>query len=524
MESPQVKGLGSISSEDLGKTVSASCLITGIRQTKGPTVFTLSDATSTIQAKSFSGKAGDRAHPELAKGMAISATFLVREYNNSLEGELKEYAQLGDDQAKQLESAVKERKASRAEPFSPPFLTKSGILEKMRERFAGAARMIRTAVMDRRPIIVRHHGDADGYCAAVAIERAVIPMICDQHDDKGAGFRLYKRSPSRTPFYSYEDASKDVAFMLDDEVRFGSKRPLVIVTDNGSTDEDLPALEKVHAVDCDIIVLDHHDPGELVEGKVAADSFVKVHINPHLVGGDSSISAGMLCAELARFINDKTEGLVLIAAVAAIADRCEGEERDAIVKLASAEIDEAHLAMRADVLDFETHTLKFIEGRTYMDRLLSPGDEAMDRLVESIFKRLSRRKEQLLADAREYETVAERENYLLVTLDSYGMVSRSDFPTPSKVVSMVRDAVEDETGMPVVALGLGDDIVTFRFSKQLDFDANAIMVSLKGALPHAGIEGGGHARAASMRFHPIARAKVVEKLLSVFSVQNIPAD
>jgi RecJ-like exonuclease len=67
----------------------------------------------------------------------------------------------------------------------------------------------------------------------------------------------------------------------------------------------------------DFIVIDHH-----VFDKDVISAETLVHINPFLVGKDGTkFSAGMLCAEFSRFVNNKVEGMEPIPALAGFADR-----------------------------------------------------------------------------------------------------------------------------------------------------------------------------------------------------------
>ncbi len=56
------------------------------------------------------------------------------------------------------------------------------------------------------------------------------------------------------------------------------------------------------------VVVDHHYPGEVIDGKVAVDDYVDVHVNPYLEGGDSQVTAGALAVELAQMINPEVKG------------------------------------------------------------------------------------------------------------------------------------------------------------------------------------------------------------------------
>ena len=148
------------------------------------------------------------------------------------------------------------------------------------------AKIIRKAVFTSQPIILRHHADADGICSAVAIEQAVVALIKESGGDFDADHFLFKRAPSKAPFYEIEDITRDLDFSLKDHVRFGQKMPLVLLTDNGSTEEDEPAYKIASVYDIPFVVIDHHHPDATI------DKYLKAHVNPYHVGGDFGITAG----------------------------------------------------------------------------------------------------------------------------------------------------------------------------------------------------------------------------------------
>jgi RecJ-like exonuclease len=98
--------------------------------------------------------------------------------------------------------------------------------------------------------------------------------------------------------------------------------PLVLLTDNGSTEEDEPAYKIASVYEIPFIVIDHHHPDASI------DKYLKAHVNPYHVGGDFGITAGMLGTEVARLINPKVERLIRhLPAVAGVGDRSEAPER-----------------------------------------------------------------------------------------------------------------------------------------------------------------------------------------------------
>ena len=95
-----------------------------------------------------------------------------------------------------------------------------------------AAKSIRRAILDGRSILVRHHADADGICAGVAIEKAVVPLLNEANNNSDAEWHYFKRAPSKAPFYEIEDVVKDLSFGLEDVERHGQKLPLIVLLDN----------------------------------------------------------------------------------------------------------------------------------------------------------------------------------------------------------------------------------------------------------------------------------------------------
>ena len=83
------------------------------------------------------------------------------------------------------------------------------------------------------------------------------------------------------------------------------KKPLIIVLDNGSTPEDVAGFKILKTLGYEIMVVDHHNPVIIKDGKTSVCPYLELHLNPYMFGFDSQTSAGMLCYELARFIDEE---------------------------------------------------------------------------------------------------------------------------------------------------------------------------------------------------------------------------
>ncbi|NMA10637.1 MAG: S1 RNA-binding domain-containing protein, partial [Methanomicrobiales archaeon] len=342
---------------DIGKKIGRTVLIEGeiaqIKQTSGPTIFTVVDASGTANAAAFV-EAGVRAYPEVELGDIVALTGEVMQRNNQLQVEVSSMTVMEPEDAARVRERIDAALDERAEPPDLQFLVESEVLLALRPQMRKVAKEIRKAVLTARPIILRHHADADGICAAVAVEQAVTALIRESGGDFDAEYFLFKRSPSKAPFYEIEDITRDLDFALKDNVRYGQKMPMILLMDNGSTEEDMPSLRVTRIFDLPVMVVDHHHPDEIV------DDYLIGHVNPYHVGGDYGITAGMLGTEIARMVNPAVEDQIRhLPAIAGVGDRSEAPERARYLAIAAPEYSEDDCRDIALALDYEQFWLRF---------------------------------------------------------------------------------------------------------------------------------------------------------------------
>ena len=439
----------------------------------------------------------------------------------------------------------------KAEPDDVDFLIQSPVLDRLKPKMREAAKVIRRAILDGRSILVRHHADADGICAGVAMEKAVIPLLKEFNPDNDAEYHYFKRSPSKAPFYELEDVVKDLSFALEDFERHGQKLPLIVLLDNGSTEEDIVALMQAKIYDIEIVVIDHHFPGELITktlksgetidgsvecnnediiaGTVAVDEYVDTHVNPYLVGGDSQITAGALATEVAHIINPDVKDLVNhLPAVAVLGDRAEADEVEQYVKLASEKgYDREQLKKIAECIDFEAYFLRFMNGRGIIDTIL--GVDNLDKhpkMVEALYKEYLKRVDiQMKATLPNVKRVQLENGIYFNVLDVEKYAHKFTFPAPGKTCGFVHDKIVKEIGedKPIITLGHGPDFGVLRATdsvhKIFGFNVNNIVISLADKIPQAGIDGGGHECAGSIKYIEGLGKEVLNQLLS--EIQNM---
>ena len=504
---PRVK-IGDITKKTMGKTVKIVGEVVQIQQTSGPTIFTVSDETSTTWAAAFE-QPGVRVYPEINTGDIVEILGEVSLHNGEIQIESESIAALDGEEAGEARKLINEAIDAKAEPENTELLIESETLEKLRPKMKEAAKAIRRAILDGRSILVRHHADADGICAGVAIEKAVVPLLKETNNDSDAEWHFFKRSPSKAPFYEIEDVVKDLSYSLEDMERHGQKLPLLVLLDNGSTEEDILAIMQVKIYDIEVVVVDHHFPGEVTDGKVAVDEYVDTHVNPYLVGGDSQITAGALAVEIAKMINPEVKDkLMHLPGIAAVGDHARSEEAEKYIKLAEDKgYSEDDLDKVATCIDFEAFFLRFMNGRGLIDTILGLGDEKRhEKLVEALYRESQKRVEWQLKAAMPNLKTRQLPNGLIFSLlDVEKYAHKFTFPAPGKTCGFVHDEVVQKYGeeKPILTLAYGPDFSVIRATDAVNemygFNLNNIISKLAVEIPQAGIDGGGHECAGSLK-------------------------
>ena len=501
--------IGSLDNKSLGKTVRIEGEIIQIQQTSGPTIFTITDETAITWAAAFD-EAGVRAYPNIENGDIVEVIGEVNQHSGKVQIESNTIEKLEGKAASKVHELIEKALDERAEPEEVDSLIKSEVLDKLQPKMRKAAKTIRKAIMDGRTILLRHHADADGICAGVAMEKAVVPLLKEINPSNDAEWHYFRRSPSKAPFYELEDVVKDLSFALEDLERHGQKLPLIVLLDNGSTEEDILALMKAKIYDIEIVVIDHHFPGEVIDGKVEVDEFVDVHVNPYLVGGDSQITAGALAVEVANIVNPEIRELTShLPGIAALGDHARSEEAEQYIAIASEKgYSPEDLDKIAACVDFEAYYLRFMNGRGIMDTILAVDNlDKHEQLVNALFKEYEKRVDiQLKATLPNIKQEKLANGVYFNILDVEKFAHRFTFPAPGKTCGFVHDSVVKKLGeeTPIVTLSYGPDFGVIRatdaVNEKFGFNLNELVWKLQKEIPEAGIDGGGHECAGSLKF------------------------
>jgi len=500
--------INEISRNYIGKVVSITGIIDSISQTDGPTLLPVDDGTGTLTLKGFIGP-GERAFPEINSEDSVEAKVKIKDYMGSFEGEIIKIHKLEGENAKKIIKEIEEIQRKRAMPEDTHFLVKSHVLDKLKESMIKAATEIKLAIIQNRPIIVRHHNDVDGYSAGFALERAIIPLIAQQHSSAKAAWEYYTRAPCSAPFYEIDDSIKDTATSLRNVAKFSNKMPLVVITDNGSSEQDLFGIQQGNVHGMKFIVVDHH----YFEKDVISKEVV-AHINPFLVGENgSSYSAGMLATELARIINSNVGNISQIPAMAGIADRVDNKKTmEDYINIAEKEgYSKKLLTDIATVIDFVSAKLRFMEAREYIEVLFGEPRDKQRHLVNLMapyIRDLERKGLEMARMGAKIETINSISLQTISieeTFPGFGF-----YPKPGKCIGFVHDDLQERKGLKrLISAGIMNSAATIRATDEANFSIHDMINYIKKNLPESFVDGGGHKNAGSINFIPSKKEEVI---------------
>jgi len=489
------------SGEYTGKLVEVRGKVTHIKQTAGPTVFTLIDESGAINAVAFEG--GERAYPEIKVDDIVKVVGIIKRRDSKPQIEVLEMERLLGEEAYEIQVSIEREVEKKSEPVFRGFLIESEVLEKLKDEMMNVARELRRAIFESRPVILRHHWDADGVCSGVALEVALTDLVEKVHPDPEAKYYLVKRKVSRAPFYELEDVVKDIDEALDDMEKHGDKIPLVVLADNGSGYEDIPAIRQFLVFGADVITIDHHFPDDEV------DNYLLYHVNPYKVGGDSNYTAGILCVEIARMINPDIKGLEFLAGISVVGDRSEGEVLK-YVEISGASRDELYNASLA--IEFEGFYLRFRSASGIIHEILGFGrKDRQKKLIDMLSSYAKEAIEAQLRTAMSGVKVQQLPNGVaLAAFDVENYTRKFTFPPPGKLTGEVYDRLKKDYEK-IVTIGYGPDFAVIR-SGGVELDIPRFVRELREEIPDAGVEGGGHLVVGSLKFIPAKRKDVLSKL------------
>ncbi|MFB6292798.1 MAG: OB-fold nucleic acid binding domain-containing protein, partial [Halonotius sp.] len=437
-----------------GEAVRLEGEVVSVRQTGGPTIFELRDETGVIDCAAFV-EAGVRAYPDIEVGDIVRLDGEVEERRGELQVETADLVALdGDDEA-----AVTDRLADaltdRARPDSVDPIGDHETVAGMSESLLDVAEAIRRAVLESRPVVIRHPATAAGYVAGAAIERAVLPLVREEHARSDAEYHYIVRRPLENAVYDMDDATNDATQMLQDRDRHDEKLPLFCFVGAGSTADSVDGLGLLGVYGAERIVLD----------SVAADPEISDVAEQVVTGDAPDLSVGALTATLAAALNpDVSDDMQHLPAITywentpeAYTEAAEGAGYDAeqVRHLREAIALEAYYQSYQDKRELITDLL-FDDAGGLAGHIAEQFREKLDTELKTAKANLDRE---------------QRDGVGVAVLDTEQFTHQYDFP-PTTLLLDELHFVERE-GEAFMTVGIGTDELYLRSTGDLDIRAVA---------------------------------------------------
>ncbi|OYR54861.1 DNA-binding protein [Halorubrum sp. Ea1] len=437
-------------SEAVGDAVRIDGEVVGVRQTGGPTVFEVRDETGVVDVAAFV-EPGVRAYPDVEVGDAVRIDGEVESHRGDVQVESEALVLLEGEDAESVRRRLAEALTDEARPEGLQPLAGDETVAQLADGLLDAAEAVRRAVLESRPIVVRHPATADGYVAGAAIERAVLPLIRDEHAKSDAEYHYFTRRPLDDPVYGMDAATNDATRMLQDRDRHDEKLPLFLLVGTGSTVESADGIDLLSVYGVDAVVVDAEvaDP----ETREAVDTLV----SPEIESVEGDLSTGALVASLASAINDEIRAdLRHLPAVSYWA-----ETPDRYVDLArDAGYDVERVAELREAVALEAYYQSYQDKRELVaDLLFEDGGNLAAHVSEQFREKLETEVETATANV-----VTEAvDGVEFDVLDTDGYTHRYDFPpTPLLLDDLHRRRANGEAHATV---GIGTDELYIRTSE-----------------------------------------------------------
>ncbi len=443
-------------SEQVEKHVRLEGEIVSIRQTGGPTVFELRDETGVVDCAAFV-EAGVRAYPEIELGDFVRLDGEVERRRGELQVETDELLTLEGDDREAVKGRLADALSDRARPDVLEPIGDHEAVAALEEPLLDVAEAIRRAVLESRPVVIRHPATADGYVAGAAIERAVLPLVREEHARSDAEYHYIVRRPLENAVYGMDAATKDATRMLQDRDRHDEKLPLFCFVGAASTADSADGLGLLGVYGAERIVLD----------SIAADTDVDDVAEQVVTAGANAagLSVGALTAMLAAALNPAvSEDMQHLPAVSYWEDTPEAYTTAA----EAAGYDAEQVTNVREAVALEAYYQSYQDKRELITDLLfeDAGDLAAhiaEQFREKLHTELSTAQANLESD--------ERDGVSFAILDTDQFSHRFDFPSTELLVDELHRAERDDKAF--VTVGIGMDELYLRTTQPVDIRAVA---------------------------------------------------
>ena len=426
--------------------------VVSARQTGGPTIFEIRDGTGVVDVAAFV-EAGVRAYPDVVVGDVVRITGEVESRRGDIQVETEGLVVLDGDEAEAVHTRLAEALSDEARPEGLQPLAGDEAVAELGEGLLDAAEAIRRAVLESRPVVIRHPATADGYVAGAAVERATLPLIRNEHAKSDAEYHYFTRRPLDEPVYGMNAATNDVTRMLQDRDRHDEKLPLFVLLGTGSTVESADGLDLLSIYGADAIVID----AAVADPEVRES--VETLVSPELAAVDGDLSTAALAASMASAVNDGVrEDLLHLPAVSYWEDT-----PSRYVDLAhDAGYDRERVAELREAIALEAYYQSYQDKRELVtDLLFEDGGDLAAHVSEQFREKL----ETEVGTALENVVSESRSGVEFALLDTDRYTHRFDFPpTPLLLDDLHR---RQANGEPLATVGIGTDELYVRATADL---------------------------------------------------------
>lgn len=451
----------------IGAPVRIEGKVVDVRQTSGPTIFEVQDETGTVACAAFES-AGVRAYPEVDANDIVRVDGEVEERRGAVQVETVNFTPLSGADREAVERRLDAAIAERSAPPEVSFLGEHPGVDAAHDAIVEAATMIRRAVFETRPVIVRHNATTDGYAAGAAIERAVLSLIRAEHEEADAEYHYFDRRPLDGRIYDMEDAMRDTTSMLNAQARHDEAIPLFVFVNAASTSESRASLELLAAYDAPTVVIDGDHPDGELEEHVAA------FVSPYPDEAADTVSTTALGVNVAGTVNpDVRDDLRHLPAVSYRRDPPE-----TYVELAqTAGFDQRDTRTIHQALALEAFYQAFEDKRELIADVLFDSLEFAERASEQFNERLDR-------EVRTAEPHLDRRSAVgaeIAVLDMEAYTHQYDFPPAPVLLS----ELADRANLNAVIGAAQDELVVHNTDL---VDMRSVGRAVADAIPDGGVE------------------------------------
>jgi len=453
--------------ERVGDTVAVEGVIEEARQTSGPTVFELDDGTGMIDCAAFE-EAGVRAYPEIEVDEVVRLVGEVRRRRGELQIETERLDALEGDDRLAVRDRMEAELEAKARPEGVDPLVADKSVEALTESLRDAAGAIRRAVLEDRPVVVRHSATADGYVAGAALERATLPLVRERHSEADAEYHFFDRRPLEGDVYDMDDATKDVTTMLANRERHDEAFPLYVFAAAGGTRESLDGIEFLDIYDAPRLVIDTVAEQEIesaVDGVVSPTDDVA---SMTTVDGElDGPTATVLSANVAAHVNeDVREDLLHLPAVS-YWERAPEEYLDAA---AEAGYDAETVAEVRDAVALETYYQSYEDKRQLIADLLFAGrasdvEEGARGLASHVSEQFRDKLGTAVETAEANVDTRTVDDHRIAILDTDAFTHRFDFPPETLLLDELYRRLRDDAA---ALIGVSQDELHVRSHREID--------------------------------------------------------